>query len=82
MHQGLNYAAALASILAAAFWFAASVVQIPPFPDVGWDSAETVFEPVRTALRSASRRNAIAAFLSGVAAACFGVAMLLDPTRH
>jgi hypothetical protein len=63
-----------ASLVGALFWLWASFTTIPPFPDVGWDSGSWVFEPVRNALRSASRRNAVAAFFSGIAAFAFAVA--------
>jgi len=61
------------SLLAAFFWLWASVTYIPPFPDVGFDSYSSVFEPVRTALRSTSKRNAIAAFFAAIAALSSGV---------
>jgi hypothetical protein len=62
------------SFAAAFFWWLASLTKIPPFPDVGWNSDWRVFEPVRTALQTVSRRNAIAAFLPGVAALAFAIA--------
>ena len=64
----------LASFVAAMFWFLASRTKIPPFPDVGWGSGSWVFEPVRKALKAGSRRNAIAAFFSGVATLAYAFA--------
>jgi hypothetical protein len=60
-------------LIAALLWFWASWTPIPAFPDVGLGSHSAVFEPVRTALRTAGRRNACAAFVSGVAALAFSV---------
>jgi hypothetical protein len=70
----LNWLAAVSSFVAAGFWFAASFTKIPAFPDVGLDSGSWVFEPVRSALRAASRRNAVAAAFSGLAALLYAVA--------
>jgi hypothetical protein len=61
------------SLVAAIFWLWASLTKIPPFPDVGLDSGSWVFEPVRSALRAANRRNAWAAFFSGIAALTFAL---------
>lgn len=58
----------VSSIGAAAFWFWASLVRVPPFPDVGFGSSSKVFEPVHAALRKASCLNAIAAACAAVAA--------------
>jgi ABC-type antimicrobial peptide transport system permease subunit len=65
-----------ASFVAAAFWLQASRVPMPPFPDVGLDSVSSVFDPVRDALKTASRLNTRAAVFSGVAALAFGVALI------
>jgi hypothetical protein len=61
------------SLIAAVLWFWASSTPIPAFPDVGFDSDSAVFEPVRSALRIAGRRNALAALCSGLAALAFSV---------
>lgn len=58
----------LAALAAAGLWLMASLVRVPPFPDVGWDSPSAVFEPIHAALRKASRQNAIAAACAAVAA--------------
>ena len=50
-----------AGLVAAVLWLAASLVKVPPFPDVGLDSHSGVFEPVRQAIGRASRWNAWAA---------------------
>lgn len=60
--------AALCSLTAAILWWRASRVEIPRFPDVGFDSDSVVFDPIRDALGMSSRRNAIAASFSGLAA--------------
>jgi hypothetical protein len=70
---GASILGILTALLAAFFWLWASVTDIPPFPDVGFDSDSSVFEGVRSALRLASRRNAIAAFFAALAAACSAV---------
>ena len=62
-------AGAVAGGCAAALWWLASCVNIPSFPDVGIDSASSVFDPVRNALRESAERNARAAVVSGSAAA-------------
>ena len=63
-----NIIGILAAFLAAFFWLWASFTHIPPFPDVGFDSDSSVFEPVRMALRKANKRNALAAFFAALAA--------------
>jgi hypothetical protein len=63
-----NIIGILTALIAAFFWLWASFTEIPPFPDVGFDADTTVFEPVRTALRLASWRNAMAAFFAALAA--------------
>jgi hypothetical protein len=63
-----NVVGVVFAFAAAIAWLEASLVRIPPFPDVGFNSYSSVFEPVRTALRATSRRNALAAALSCVAA--------------
>lgn len=56
-----GWLAAGAGLLAAVMWLLASLVRVPPFPDVGFDSTSEVFEPVRQALAKGSSRNAWAA---------------------
>src|SRR4051812_28311704 len=65
-----------ASFVAAILWFYAARTNVPPFPDVGLDSDSSVFEPVRSALRKANRRNASAALSSAIAALAYAVALL------
>jgi len=80
LFTALNWLAAGTSFVAAFCWFVASLTKIPPFPDVGLDSGSWVFEPVRSALRAASRRNAVAAAFSGLAALLYAVALLCAPS--
>jgi hypothetical protein len=63
------------ALLAAFFWLWASLVFIPPWPDVGWYL--DVFEPFRRALQKVSRLNAIAAAFAGVAAFAGAAEMML-----
>ena len=65
------------ALAAAILWLLASWVRIPPFPDVGFDSDSSVFEPVRGALVRSSRLNAWAAFFAGLSALAGAVAQLL-----
>ena len=74
LEDAANIVGAVASFGAAGLWFWASSVRLPPFPDVGFDSASKVFEPVYDALKRASRRNTFAAVMSGIAALAFAVA--------
>jgi hypothetical protein len=67
--------------VAAFFWWWASFTDIPPFPDVGFDSDSSVFEGVRSALRLASRRNAVAAFFAALAAASSAVTFVCQMVR-
>ena len=59
---------AIASLAAAILWLWASRVEIPPFPDVGWDSDSKVFDPIRDAFAKSARLNAWAARASCLAA--------------
>jgi hypothetical protein len=77
MEYWVNLVGGCSALIAAVLWFWASSTPIPAFPDVGLDSDSTVFEPVRRALQSAGRRNAWAAFFSGVAALALSVNSLL-----
>ena len=63
------------ALVAAFFWIWASLVLIPPWPDVGWYL--DVFEPFRRALQKVSRLNAIAAAFAGVAAFAGAAEMML-----
>jgi hypothetical protein len=76
VEQWATFIAFCTSLIAACLWLWASRTPIPTFPDVGFDSDSSVFEPVRSALLTASRRNAYAAFISAVAALALGVAAL------
>jgi hypothetical protein len=76
VEQWANLIGAAASFVAAGLWWWASLTPIPAFPDVGLGSYSSVFEPVRGALQTASRRNAWAASISSLAALAFGVAFL------
>jgi hypothetical protein len=69
-----NFVAIVASAGAAVFWFWASLARLPRFPDVGLDSSSQVFDPVYKALTTVSRRNAVAAAFSAVAALAYAVA--------
>lgn len=69
------------SLFAAFFWMWASCTKIPAFPDVGLDSYSSVFDPVRNALRLASRRNAIAAFFASLAAIAYAVVFACHELR-
>ena len=71
-----TFLAAGASIPAAIFWAWAALTKLPPFPDVGFDSAKTIFDPIAKSLRASARRNAIAAGFSFVAASAALVAFL------
>ena len=63
------------ALVAAFFWLWASLVFIPPWPDVGWYL--DVFEPFRRALQKVSRLNAIAAAFAGLAAFTGAVEIML-----
>jgi hypothetical protein len=84
VEQWANWIGTAVSFVAAGLWYWASCTPIPAFPDVGLGSHSSVFEPVRSALQTASRRNAWAAFISALAALMFGVAFLchgLQPSK-
>ena len=66
-----------AALVAAGLWWWASRVPIPPFPDVGFDSYSSVFDPVWNALSTGSRRNAWAARSAALAAALQAVSSML-----
>ena len=68
---------AVAALTAAGLWWWASCVPIPPFPDVGFDTYSSVFDPVWNALSTGSRRNAWAARTAGLAAALQALSSLL-----
>jgi hypothetical protein len=76
VEQWANLIGSATSFVAAVLWYWASRTPIPAFPDVGFDSDSSVFEPVRSALQTASRRNARAALISSGAALAFSVAFL------
>jgi hypothetical protein len=76
VEQWANWIGTAATFVAAGLWYWASRTPIPAFPDVGLDSHSSVFEPVRSALQTASRRNAGAALISALAASALGVALL------
>jgi len=69
------------SAAAGFFWIWASLTKIPLFPDVGFDSDSSVFEPIRKALQTSSRRNAIAACFAGLAAVASVVVRLPSVTE-
>ena len=76
-----NIAGAVASLAAAALWFWASSVRLPPFRNIGLDSVSKDFDPVHDAIHRASRRNTFAALASGVAALAFAVAFYCRETQ-
>jgi hypothetical protein len=76
VEQGANLIGAAASFVAAGLWWWASRTPIPAFPDVGLGSHSSVFEPVRSALQTPSRQNALAALISSLAALALGVAFI------
>ena len=76
LNVAATFLAAGASFVAAIFWGWAAVTKLPSFPDVGWDSDRTVFDPIAKSLRNSARRNAIAAAFSFVAATSALVAFL------
>ena len=67
----------IAGFGAAILWFCASLVRVPPFPDVGFNSSSSVFRPVHAALVKASRLNASAAACATIGALCAAASALL-----
>lgn len=73
-----SWVAAGTGFLAAALWWRASAIEIPPFPDVGWDSHSAVFEPVRQAMARSSFWNRIAAAVTGLSVFAQAMALALQ----
>lgn len=75
--QALSWLSVATGLGAAALWWMASAVRIPPFPAVGWGSHSGVFEPVRNALSKAATLNKWAAVVTGIAVALQAAATAL-----
>ena len=76
LHTGAAWTSAGAALIAAVLCGGASLIRVPPFPDVGFDSASSLFQPIHRALRRASRLNAWSAGFAAVAATAGGLAAL------
>jgi hypothetical protein len=74
----LDLATALFALMAAFFWFWASSVNLPP--TVAYWDATPPSDPHTLAVARSARLNSIAAFLSGLSAACAFLSYLAGPS--
>ena len=74
----LSWISIAAGFVAAGLWWKAAGILIPPFPDVGFDSDSSVFEPVRQALVDGANWNKWAAGVTGIAVAAQAAAVALQ----